>query len=322
MNVAAGFVGGFASSGSATRTPVAEQAGAKTQVTGLVGAACIVLLLVAVPGLLSPVPTTALAAVVIAAAISLVDIEGMRHLWRRAALGARARARRRSWRSWCSERCPGIVVAVGLSLLAFIRRAWRPYDAVLGRVRGYKGYHDIAAPPGRAPGPRPDALPLGRAAVLRQRTGVPGARARCRRRRRGDAALARGGGRADHGRRHDRRRHARRARHGPRAARYPAPLRGAQGAHEGPARGVRDLRPPGRRPLPPDGRAAPCRRTSTDTPTSNGRTGRTSRSRRRPTGRRIRTSRAIAAREHELDEVDRADPDEPEPADPDVPKLA
>ena len=42
---------------------------------------------------------------------------------------------------------PGIVAAVGLSLLVFIRRAWRPYDAVLGRVRDYKGYHDLSRHP-------------------------------------------------------------------------------------------------------------------------------------------------------------------------------
>ncbi len=146
VNLAAGFVGGFSSSGSATRTPVAEQAGAKTQVTGLVGTACIVLLLVAVPGLLSPVPTTALAAVVIAAALSLVDIDSLRHLWRvrRSELGLALAA---FLAVVLFGALPGIVVAVGLSLVAFIRRAWRPYDAVLGRVRGYKGYHDVTRHP-------------------------------------------------------------------------------------------------------------------------------------------------------------------------------
>jgi MFS superfamily sulfate permease-like transporter len=146
VNVAAGLVGGFSCSGSATRTPVAEEAGSKTQATGLVGAACVVLLLVAVPGLLSPVPTTALAAVVISAALSLVDIDGMRHLWkvRRSELGLALVA---FLAVVLFGALPGIVVAVGLSLVAFIRRAWRPYDAVLGRVRGYKGYHDTTRHP-------------------------------------------------------------------------------------------------------------------------------------------------------------------------------
>ena len=146
VNVAAGFVGGFSSSGSATRTPVAEAAGAKTQVTGLVGAVCIVLLLVAVPGLLSPVPSTALAAVVIAAAISLVDVAALRHLWRvrRSELGVALVA---FLAVVLFGALPGILIAVGLSLVAFIRRAWVPYDAVLGRVAGYKGYHDVGRHP-------------------------------------------------------------------------------------------------------------------------------------------------------------------------------
>ena len=42
---------------------------------------------------------------------------------------------------------PGIGVAVGLSLLIFLRRAWRPHDTVLGRVTGMKGYHDVGRHP-------------------------------------------------------------------------------------------------------------------------------------------------------------------------------
>ena len=146
VNVAAGLVGGFASSGSATRTPVAEGAGSRTQVTGLVGAGAILLLLVAVPGLLAPVPTAALAAVVVSAAISLFDIDGLRHLWRlrRSELGLALVA---FAVVTLFGALPGIAVAVGLSLLNFIRRAWRPHDAVLGRVANYKGYHDTERHP-------------------------------------------------------------------------------------------------------------------------------------------------------------------------------
>jgi len=146
VNVAAGLVGGFASSGSATRTPVAEQAGSRTQVTGLVGAAAILALLVVVPGLLAPVPTAALAAVVISAALGLLDVEGLRRLWRqrRSELGLALVA---FLAVTLFGALPGIAAAVGLSLLNFIRRAWRPHDAVLGRVARYKGYHDIERHP-------------------------------------------------------------------------------------------------------------------------------------------------------------------------------
>jgi high affinity sulfate transporter 1 len=146
VNVAAGLFGGFASSGSATRTPVAESAGSRTQVTGLIGAGAILLLLVAVPGLLAPVPTAALAAVVISAVLSLFDIWGLRRLWqlRRSELGLAIVA---FLIVTFFGALPGIAVAVGLSLLNFIRRAWRPHDAVLGRVAHYKGYHDTERHP-------------------------------------------------------------------------------------------------------------------------------------------------------------------------------
>ena len=176
VNVAAGLVGGFASSGSATRTPVAESAGSRTQVTGLVGAGAILLLLVAVPGLLAPVPTAALAAVVISAVLSLFDVEGLRRLWRqrRSELGlalvafldrrplrraARASPRRSGCRSSTSSGTPG-----------------DPHDAVLGRVANYKGYHDIGRHPEARLVPGADPLPLGRAALLRQRRALPRAR--------------------------------------------------------------------------------------------------------------------------------------------------
>ena len=67
----------------------------------------------------------------------------------------------------------GMGVAVGLSLLNLVRRAWYPYAAVLGRVDGLKGYHDVTRLSPRRERSRPGALPLGRAAVLRQRQGVP-----------------------------------------------------------------------------------------------------------------------------------------------------
>lgn len=145
-NLAAGFFQGFAISSSSSRTPVAESAGAKTQVTGMVGALCIALLLVFAPNLLQNLPNAALGAVVISACLSLVDIKGMQRLYRL-----------RRGEFYMSLTCflgvallgviEGIFMAVGLALLQFIWRAWRPYDAVLGRVDGLKGYHDLTRYP-------------------------------------------------------------------------------------------------------------------------------------------------------------------------------
>jgi high affinity sulfate transporter 1 len=145
-NIASGLFQGFAISSSSSRTPVAAEAGAKTQVTGLVGAGAIVVLLVAFPNLVQSLPSATLAAVVIAAAFSLVEIAGVRTLYR---------LRRSEF--VLSMVCflgvavagviPGVFIAVGLALLSFIQRAWRPYDAVLGRIDGQDGYHDVSRHP-------------------------------------------------------------------------------------------------------------------------------------------------------------------------------
>jgi high affinity sulfate transporter 1 len=141
-NIATGFVQGFPVSSSASRTPVAESAGARTQLTGVVGAAAIAVMLVFVPGITTNLPTAALAAVVITACLSLVEVRGVVRLWR---------IRRSEFA--LSLVCflgvavigvvPGIFFSVGVAILAFLWRAWRPYSAVLGRVDGLKGYHDV-----------------------------------------------------------------------------------------------------------------------------------------------------------------------------------
>ncbi len=145
-NIAAGLFSGFSISSSSSRTPVAESAGARTQVTGLVGAVCIALVLMLAPMLLQDLPMAALGSVVICACISLVEISGVLRLYQ---------LRRSEF--LLSIVCflgvalagviQGIFIAVGLALLVFIWRAWRPYDAVLGRVDGLKGYHDITRHP-------------------------------------------------------------------------------------------------------------------------------------------------------------------------------
>jgi len=141
-NLAAGLFQGFAISSSASRTPVAVSAGARSQLTPLVGAVSIALLLVFAPGLLRDLPLPMLAAIVITAAIGLIDVAAVRRLYR---------VRRSEFVLWLAAFggvallgvLMGIFVAILLSLADFIRRAWRPHDAVLGREDELKGYHDI-----------------------------------------------------------------------------------------------------------------------------------------------------------------------------------
>ncbi len=145
-NLAAGFFQGFPVSSSSSRTPVAEAAGSRTQVTGVVGALTVALLLVAAPDLLRNLPTSALAAVVIASAIGLFEVADLRRIYRI-----------QRWEFWLSIVCtlgvamlgaiPGIGLAIVIAVVEFLWDGWRPYSAVLGRVEGVKGYHDMTRHP-------------------------------------------------------------------------------------------------------------------------------------------------------------------------------
>jgi len=145
-NLAAGLFQGFPVSTSGSRTAVAERSGAKTQLTGVVGAGLIIVMIVLVPGLLQNLPQPALAAVVITASLSLADLPATARLWKQqriefvlsvaaflgvALLGV----------------LPGIAIAIGLSILNVFRRAWLPYETVLGKVDGLEGYHDVHSYP-------------------------------------------------------------------------------------------------------------------------------------------------------------------------------
>jgi high affinity sulfate transporter 1 len=145
-NLAAGFFQGFPISSSSSRTPVAEVSGAKTQMTGVIGALGVAALLVAAPGLLRHLPTPALAAVVIASAIGLIEVADLRRIYRI-----------QRWEFWLSIVCligvavlgaiPGIGLAIVIAVMEFLWDGWRPHSAVLGRADGVRGYHDITRYP-------------------------------------------------------------------------------------------------------------------------------------------------------------------------------
>jgi high affinity sulfate transporter 1 len=145
-NLAAGFFQGFPVSSSSSRTPVAEAAGAKTQLTSVVGAIAIAVLLLVAPTLLKDLPQTALAAVVIASAIGLIEVADLARIYRI-----------QRWEFWLSMTCfagvavfgaiPGIALAIVIAVIEFLWDGWRPHSAVLGRVDQVKGYHDITRYP-------------------------------------------------------------------------------------------------------------------------------------------------------------------------------
>jgi high affinity sulfate transporter 1 len=145
-NLATGLFQGFPMSSSSSRTPVAEAAGARTQLTGVVAAALLGVVLVAGTDLLADIPKTALAAVVITAVMMLVDVPAMRWLWA-VNRGDFALAMASFVGVVAFGILPGVGIAIGLSIVAVLERAWHPYSAVLGRVRGLKGYHDVVRHP-------------------------------------------------------------------------------------------------------------------------------------------------------------------------------
>jgi high affinity sulfate transporter 1 len=141
-NVATGLFQGFPVSASSSRTPVADASGAKTQLAGATAALALAAFLAAGTGLLEDIPDAALAAVIIAAVLGLIDVREVARLYR-------------VNRSDCALAVasffgvavfgvlPGVAIAVGLSIFAVMQRAWHPYMAVLSRVAGLKGYHDV-----------------------------------------------------------------------------------------------------------------------------------------------------------------------------------
>lgn len=145
-NLMSGVFQGFPVSTSSSRTAVAEQSGAKTQLTGLVAAGAVLVMLLFVPGLVRNLPQSALAAIIISASIRLFDVAELRRL-----LVMRPSEFALAMASLLGVAfvgvLEGIVIAVLLSVFDFFRRAWRPYSAVLGQPEGVEGYHDLSRYP-------------------------------------------------------------------------------------------------------------------------------------------------------------------------------
>lgn len=146
VNLATGLFSGFPVSSSSSRTPAAEASGARTQVAGLVAALGIALVLTVGTGLFSALPQPALAAVVIVAVGKLFGPRQLLGLLRadRSEFGLAIAALLGVVLLGVLE---GIALAIALSVLDFVRRAWQPRTAVLGRVDQLKGYHDTSRHP-------------------------------------------------------------------------------------------------------------------------------------------------------------------------------
>jgi sulfate permease, SulP family len=141
-NLSAGVLHGFPVSSSGSRTAVGDAAGSHTQLHSLVALAVLLVTLLALRPVLAAFPLAALAAVVVFAALLLIDLAELRRI---------ARFRRSEIVLAVATTAAvlavgvlyGIAVAIALSVLDLLRRIARPHDAVLGFVPGLAGMHDI-----------------------------------------------------------------------------------------------------------------------------------------------------------------------------------
>jgi MFS superfamily sulfate permease-like transporter len=144
-DIGAGLLQGFAVSGADSRTAVNDSVGGRTQVTGLVTAGLIVVVLLFLTGPLAGLPIAVLAAVLINSALGLFDLESLKRLWRI--------SREEFALSMVTLLgvisvgvLQGVALAIGLALLQLLRRASHPHDAIIGRTPS-GGYHDVTTHP-------------------------------------------------------------------------------------------------------------------------------------------------------------------------------
>ncbi|WP_214401424.1 SulP family inorganic anion transporter [Pseudonocardia lacus] len=141
-NVAAGLFQGFPASSSGSRTAIGQASGGRSQLTSLVSAVTVLAVLVAAGPLLSAFPAAALGALVVHAALRLIDAGELRRFarFRRSEL---AIALLTTVAVLALGVLYGVLVAIGLSILDLLRRVSRPHDGILGYVPGIAGMHDV-----------------------------------------------------------------------------------------------------------------------------------------------------------------------------------
>jgi MFS superfamily sulfate permease-like transporter len=141
-NIASGLVQGFPVTGADSRTAVNNAMGGKTQLVGIVAATAMMVFLLFFTAPLASLPNAALAAVIAVASIGLFDLSALRELY--------TASRRELVFSLVTtagvlyfDVLPGVLISIALTLLWLLLAASKPHDAVMGKVPGLGGYHDI-----------------------------------------------------------------------------------------------------------------------------------------------------------------------------------
>ena len=175
-NAAAGLFRGFAVSGSASRTAAVGAAGGCSQMVSLIAAVLVLVTAAFLTPLFTDLPEPVLGAIVIVAVRGFLRTAPLRRYWRL--------DRRSFWVATTAlvgtlvfDLLPGLLIAVGLSLVWFVGAASRPRLAVLGRLGTAGRFVDVLDRPGRDPDPRPAGRTARRSGVLRERQPDPAGRA-------------------------------------------------------------------------------------------------------------------------------------------------
>ena len=141
-NVGVGLTQGFPVSSSGSRTALGDAVGSRTQLYSLVTLVFVLVVMLFGRGVLATFPSAALGALVVYAALRLIDVSEFKRL---------ARFRRSEVLLALATTAAvlvfgvlyGVLVAIGLSILELLRRVARPHDAIQGFVPGVAGMHDI-----------------------------------------------------------------------------------------------------------------------------------------------------------------------------------
>ncbi|MFO1091572.1 MAG: SulP family inorganic anion transporter [Hyphomicrobiales bacterium] len=151
-NVASGLFSGFPVTASDSRTAINTTIGGRTQIASLVAAAALALILLYLNGLLRHLPVTALGAILVSAALSLIDVEGLKELWRISRIEF-AFALLGMWGVLSLGILNGVVVALSATLVYVLVKSLRPRDAFLGLIPGRDGFYKLHRTPAARPIP-------------------------------------------------------------------------------------------------------------------------------------------------------------------------
>lgn len=141
-NIAASLSGGYPVTGGFARSVVNFDAGAETPAAGAFTAVGIAIAALFLTPLLASLPIATLAATIIVAVLSLVDVKPLKHVWRYSKADFAAMATTIVVTLIAGVE-PGVIAGVGLSLVLFLWRSSRPHAAIVGRVPGTEHFRNL-----------------------------------------------------------------------------------------------------------------------------------------------------------------------------------